>query len=383
MKTKRFLTLLTVALGSLTLSAQGVEFMPEGSSFKDALAKAKAENKDVLLDCYTSWCGPCRMMANNVFPKKEMGDYINPKFVSIKIDMEKGEGPEIARRNDVSAYPTFIIFDADGKEKGRLIGGTSSERFLAQLESTLSGPAAGAMDQRYDQGERDPEFLLAYIGELEKNYRKKRQAEVVGVLLESRAEDFASDSTLVKLFMNNLNDPYNAAFVYSMNNPEAINRAVGEKNFKAKINDVFSKAANATLRRNSSGGADLDTVALDKLCDYAASCGLSPAVYRNTALISYSQYNKDWNGFANHIKDYMTDNSSRVSDGVLAGWAKRLLMGTTDTGARLTMKAIVDNRLDEIKNGTRKIQKSKADPDGSATLKNLQDLSADLANPAS
>ena len=70
MKTKRFLTLLTVALGSLTLSAQGVEFMPEGSSFKDALAKAKAENKDVLLDCYTFWCGPCRMMANNVFPKK-------------------------------------------------------------------------------------------------------------------------------------------------------------------------------------------------------------------------------------------------------------------------------------------------------------------------
>lgn len=52
----------------------------------------------VMIDCYTSWCGPCKMMAAKEFPKKEMGDYLNPKSVCMKMDMEKGEGPDVSKR---------------------------------------------------------------------------------------------------------------------------------------------------------------------------------------------------------------------------------------------------------------------------------------------
>ncbi|MDE5612365.1 MAG: thioredoxin domain-containing protein, partial [Odoribacter sp.] len=61
-------------------------------SLEEACKKAKAENKPVFLDCYTSWCGPCKMMANNVFTLKEAGDYFNQNFVCVKTDMEKGDG---------------------------------------------------------------------------------------------------------------------------------------------------------------------------------------------------------------------------------------------------------------------------------------------------
>ena len=33
-------------------------------SFSEALKKAKEENKMVFVDCYTSWCGPCKYMAD-------------------------------------------------------------------------------------------------------------------------------------------------------------------------------------------------------------------------------------------------------------------------------------------------------------------------------
>ena len=136
MKLRKFFALAIMLVSALSLSAQGMEFMPEGSLLKDAVAKAKAEGKMVFLDCYTSWCGPCKMMATKMFPTKEAGDFMNPKFVSIKIDMEKGEGPELTERLKVYAFPTFIIFDGEGNEVGRFLGGSKTvEEFIERVKT--------------------------------------------------------------------------------------------------------------------------------------------------------------------------------------------------------------------------------------------------------
>ena len=38
-----------------------------------ALESANSEGKMVLVDCYTSWCGPCKIMASKILPLKEVG----------------------------------------------------------------------------------------------------------------------------------------------------------------------------------------------------------------------------------------------------------------------------------------------------------------------
>lgn len=45
-------------------------------TFAEAMEKAKAENKLVFMDCYTTWCGPCRMMAAQVFTQQKVGDML-------------------------------------------------------------------------------------------------------------------------------------------------------------------------------------------------------------------------------------------------------------------------------------------------------------------
>ena len=65
----------------------------EELTFQEALAKAKQNNKLLFVDCYTSWCGPCKMLAREVFTNNEVADYFNAHFISLKVDCEKGEGP--------------------------------------------------------------------------------------------------------------------------------------------------------------------------------------------------------------------------------------------------------------------------------------------------
>lgn len=114
-----FLLISTLSLPAFA-EGDGVNFF-EGS-FRQALAKAKKEKKMVMLDAYTSWCGPCKVLKNKVFPNKELGEYINEHFVAIGVDMEAGEGPALANIYPVEGYPTILFLDASGKIKKKVLG---------------------------------------------------------------------------------------------------------------------------------------------------------------------------------------------------------------------------------------------------------------------
>lgn len=93
--------------------AEGIQFIE--ADWNKALAEAKKQNKLIFLDAYASWCGPCKMLKKNTFPNKKAGDFFNKNFVNVAIDMEKGDGPALAEKYPVSAYPTLIIANAEGE----------------------------------------------------------------------------------------------------------------------------------------------------------------------------------------------------------------------------------------------------------------------------
>ena len=78
-----------MAAGSAQVE-EGIKFF-EGT-WEEALTLAKKEHKIIFVDAYTTWCGPCKQMAKDVFTQKEVGDFYNKSFINVKLDMEKGEG---------------------------------------------------------------------------------------------------------------------------------------------------------------------------------------------------------------------------------------------------------------------------------------------------
>ena len=100
---------------SKNTNAQGIDFYHD-KSFKELLEMAKKQDKLVFMDCYTSWCGPCKRLASQVFPDTVVGNFFNTTFVNTKFDMEKDEGITIATKYAVRAYPTLLWLDADGSD---------------------------------------------------------------------------------------------------------------------------------------------------------------------------------------------------------------------------------------------------------------------------
>ena len=102
--------MMCLVLSVMAFAQTGVDF--QHLTFDEALAKAKAEKKLVFVDCYTTWCGPCKMMTTKIFPMKEAGEFFNPRFVCVKFDMEQGEGIEKQIR---CAGLSFFLYYPSGR----------------------------------------------------------------------------------------------------------------------------------------------------------------------------------------------------------------------------------------------------------------------------
>jgi len=113
MKKSFFFLLLTTFTFSVSAQNEGIKFNHE-LTFADALSKAKNENKYVFIDCFTTWCGPCKLMVFDVFSQKRVGDYYNRNFINLKLDLEKPENKFIAEKYGVTAFPTYLFFDPNG-----------------------------------------------------------------------------------------------------------------------------------------------------------------------------------------------------------------------------------------------------------------------------
>lgn len=172
MRNKRLFFFVMSLLLALTATAQ-TNFRK--ITYAEALQAAKTEQKQLFIDFYTSWCGPCKMMVRNTFPTKAVGDYMNKKFVSIQIDAEKGEGVALAKRFKITAYPTFVIVNNDDTEAARTSGYRPADEFLAELERILNPEMTPEkIKARYNSGDRSAETVKNYAGLLAEEIGSKR-----------------------------------------------------------------------------------------------------------------------------------------------------------------------------------------------------------------
>ena len=225
---KKFLLTVVALWIGMFVFAQGVNF--QNITFKEALEKAKKENKFVFIDCYTSWCGPCKRMVAEVFPNEQVGKYFNEKFISVKYDMEKGEGVDLRNCYGVGLYPTFLILDNQGKMRYKFIGFCTPEDLLKHAEKGTSFVSDYAeMEARYQAGERDKVFLKEILRQM-KGYNDPRMPEVAAELSKTLTEEEKMSPEYWYLYSSRETAPRNSDnFKYLLEHCDKFHQFIGEK----------------------------------------------------------------------------------------------------------------------------------------------------------
>lgn len=109
---KKIIPLLFSICFFFNLQAQnnGIRFTQ--SDFAEALQEAEKNNKFLFVDVYADWCGPCKMLSEQVFPDPQVGEYFNDRFICIKLNSDDPKNRSFIEKFQITALPTLLILNS-------------------------------------------------------------------------------------------------------------------------------------------------------------------------------------------------------------------------------------------------------------------------------
>ncbi|MFN8297784.1 MAG: thioredoxin domain-containing protein [Chitinophagales bacterium] len=292
-------------------NAQGIEFIHD-KKFAELLQMAKQQNRLIFMDCYTSWCGPCKRLSSMVFPDSAVGEFFNENFINAKFDMEKDEGPTIAGNYAVRAYPTLLWLDGDGNVRHKIVGGLDVPGLIAQGKKAID-PTPGiltGMRKRYADGDRDVNFLMDFVNTLQASGEKYE--EYFNEYMSKLSPKDLSDAKHAKTIFNLTNDIKSPGVAYLIKNKAYYKGMLGDDAYNNKIDKIAAKAAGEAPKANDPA---LFKGALDLIKSNKA-----PNAAEKTAQLSldYYEHMADWNNYdktaSAYIKKYASKKASVLND---------------------------------------------------------------------
>ena len=250
---KPFLFSLLLFAGCNVAFAQGIRFSHDDETkFAELLATAKTEHKLVFVDAYTTWCGPCKMMAQSTFTDSTVAAYYNATFVNAKIDMEHGQGVELAKRYGVQVYPSLLFIDGNGEVVHRSAGYLEATGFIA-LGKAAGNPETQSvtLQKRFDKGERQPDFLRTLARTKQANGEADYEP-VFNAYLDTQ-KDWATPETR-NLIFEMATDLEGKPFQYLLANRADFDKELTHKAVVERLQNVVSISAFRALQAPKGGG---------------------------------------------------------------------------------------------------------------------------------
>jgi thiol-disulfide isomerase/thioredoxin len=249
MMIKTILTLILIVSLSIPVSfSQNRSIIFVEKPWGEILAMAKKEKKTIFLDAYTSWCGPCKWMAANMFTNDSVADYYNRAFLCAHFDMEKGEGIELAKTYQVRAYPTLLFINPEGEMVHKRVGAPRQVSDYLSMGKTALTPGEGyaAYDKRYAAGERDPSFMVGYLERRQGAYLPLN--EPLTQYFSTQKESDLQSRTNWEIIFKYLNDPESPTFGYFFNHRTSYSKLYTYDSVDLKIMNVFTQSLVSSVR---------------------------------------------------------------------------------------------------------------------------------------
>ncbi len=122
-----------------------------------ALALAKKTERPILVDFFTTWCGPCKKLDRETFADERVIRFVGQFFVALKIDAD--EHPELRKKHAVEGYPTLLFLSPAGKEIHRILGFRDAPTFLSEAQKAAR--ASSTLKKLKEEASSRPDDLDA------------------------------------------------------------------------------------------------------------------------------------------------------------------------------------------------------------------------------
>jgi len=246
---KQLILIAIIIISGFKLHAQsesGIKF--EHGTWAEIMKKAKAEKKNIFIDCYAVWCGPCKKLNTDVFPKKEVGDYFNANFINFTIDMEKGEGIELQKKFNVGAFPTLLFVNSEGVIIHRVLGYVDAKKLIEEAQKApLMASTISDIERNYINNNTDPQVVKTFLYHLVRG-SDTRVEKVANQYFSLIPEEEYIEKENFNIIKNVVQDPFAPFVIYMVNNKKKFIEKYGENSVNvALISKYYHKANSLTM----------------------------------------------------------------------------------------------------------------------------------------
>lgn len=342
-----------ISLSLFTANAQdkGIKFQ-SGLTWTQVKEKAKAENKYIFVDCYTTWCVPCKVMANDIFPQPEVSGFFNEKFINVALQFDetnkdgadtkrwREDVKKIKKEYNINAYPTYLFFTPEGVMVHTIIGGSDAKTFMAKSSEALDPKTQLlTLKKQYSAGDRSPEFLKVFIESLGRSW-DDQVTEVINVYLPTQKNLLTTENLqLIARATQKSTDPgfkivqQHAKEFDAVNGPGRSRGLIGDIAFDELVLPIVRKKGTKVIR----GGMYFYTGELNNNVDWIAVKTKVETTYPDLAdeillksKIRYSRDLKDWTKYTEEAVDFATKYEDIVHADQVNTYANDIFLFTAD-----------------------------------------------------
>jgi thioredoxin-related protein len=238
-------------------------YFERGLSWSKILEKAKKENKYIFLDGYTTWCGPCKQMAKEIFPKQEVGAFFNQNFlnVAVQFDITSIDNPEVKswykdakkihEAYKVGSYPTYLYFNPQGNLVQTLVGSTADAKEFIEKSKLALDPKTqyATLKRQYHEGNRDSTFL-ANITSMAYSLREQDSLRYYAHDYLKLQKNLFSPNN-IKLITATTKKSSDIGFVLLRSQPDLVDSIVGHKVSRRIVKHIVSEEIIRPMTRSN------------------------------------------------------------------------------------------------------------------------------------
>lgn len=312
---------------AITHSDSGVQFVHH-LTWSEVQRKAKRENKYIFMDCYTTWCGPCKYMSKTIFPQRAVGDAMNDKFIAVKMQLDTSDADNeevkslyatahaMARNYNVNVYPTYLFFNPDGELVHRAIGSSEADAFIAKTAEALDpGMQYYTLLGKYKKGQKDSAFLHRLVTASMNAYDMDNGSKIANDYFATQPDLYTKGN--LDILQEMTRNSTDRGFRIMLDNPGKVDSVLGKGTANAVTQNIilreevypklFPPDASSPQDLKEPDWSSIDPALQSKYPGQAASI----SAY---ARAMFYMQKRDWEKFAPAVVAYMKSYGDDVSD---------------------------------------------------------------------